>query len=227
MEGNSEGNYKHATEDDDRLLILILVASFIIISMIIIIGSTACILLCFEESIEEKEEEIQEMMSKLTEKKSKKKATASTAGSQMPGSKKPGDNRDNSYVIPVPTAPVAPNCQQNNSVAGADKQECLSNKVSDKYKTDNNPVSANGSSSGLAGNSSIAVGDRWVSSNRSSVIEGCDSKHKQQSCLNNGFRSENCLLEQLRVSDNWKHLMAVERGGQIKLNLREQLSAQL
>ena len=46
------------------------------------------------------------------QKKSKKKATASAAGSQMPGSKKPGDN---SYVIPVPTAPVAPNCQQNNS----------------------------------------------------------------------------------------------------------------
>jgi len=47
-------------------------------------------------------------------------------------------------------------------VAAADKQECLSNKVSDKYKTDNNPVSANGSSSGLAGNSSIAVGERLV-----------------------------------------------------------------
>ena len=47
-------------------------------------------------------------------------------------------------------------------VAAADKQECLSNKVSDKYKTDNNPVSANGSSSGLVGNSSIAVGERLV-----------------------------------------------------------------
>ena len=42
-----------------------------------------------------------------------------------------------------------------------------------------------------------------------------------------GYRSESCLLEQLRVSENWKHLMAVEQGGQIKLNLKEQLSAQL
>merc|ERR1712062_256051 len=38
---------------------------------------------------------------------------------------------------------------------------------------------------------------------------------------------ESCLLEQLRVSDNWRHLVNVEQGGQIKLNLREQVSAKL
>ena len=43
----------------------------------------------------------------------------------------------------------------------------------------------------------------------------------------NGFQSESCLLEQLRVSDNWRHLMAVEQSGQVKLNLKEQFSARL
>ena len=43
-----------------------------------------------------------------------------------------------------------------------------------------------------------------------------------------GNSTENsCLLEQLRVSQNWRHLVNVEQGGQIKLNLREQLSAKL
>ena len=43
----------------------------------------------------------------------------------------------------------------------------------------------------------------------------------------NSTESSACLLEQLRVSQNWRHLVNVEQGGQIKLNLREQLSAKL
>ena len=48
-----------------------------------------------------------------------------------------------------------------------------------------------------------------------------------QKSLMNGFQSESCLLEQLRISENWRHLMAVERSGQVKLNLKEQFSARL
>ena len=43
----------------------------------------------------------------------------------------------------------------------------------------------------------------------------------------NNAGPENCLLEQLRVSQNWRHLVNVEQSGQIKLNLREQVSARL
>ena len=38
-----------------------------------------------------------------------------------------------------------------------------------------------------------------------------------QKSLMNGFQSESCLLEQLRISENWRHLMAVEQSGQVIL----------
>ena len=46
--------------------------------------------------------------------------------------------------------------------------------------------------------------------------------------LQAGSGSASCLLEQLRVSDTWRHLATVEQStGQVRLSLREQLSAKL
>lgn len=198
MEGNGdERSYKQTQEEDDRLLILILVASFIIISMIIIIGSTACILLCFEESIEEKEEELQEIMAKLTEKKKKGQKRSSESGQSV---------KMNYVMKPPDTVHHTPQHQETVNRRKVETNFDNDSRLSVSVMQENNSRHNN--------NSPI----------RSPPPGGHQSLHKPS---HNGFKSEGCLLEQLRVSENWKHLMAVEQGGQVKLNLREQLSAQL
>ena len=67
------------------------------------------------------------------------------------------------------------------------------------------------------------------------IVSGPSDVSQVTTSFNNGVAgaghqpgtTDNCLLEQLRVNHNWKHLVNVEQGGQIKLNLREQLSARL
>ena len=47
------------------------------------------------------------------------------------------------------------------------------------------------------------------------VQERCPGAGGNKTNKINGFKSESCLLEQLRVSENWRHLMAVEQAGNI------------
>ena len=101
------------------------------------------------------------------------------------------------------------------------QQKPINKKVADNLETDNELVSV----------SVLASHDNNYNqkSDNDLIIQHTTTATKvnNKSSLNNGFKSESCLLEQLRVADNWRHLMAVEQGGQVKLNLREQISAKL
>lgn len=222
MEGNSERNYKYTTEEDDRLFILILVASFIIISMIIIIGSTACILLCFEESIEEKEEELQGKLMKLTEKKKKPKSPPAPAPSCSTSKKPPG-----SVIINNP--------MQTRLIRSSDTLHRIEHQISHKDEEEDLLTAEMRAVSVIRGDNNNDTeghelrrsGGQERCSRAPGVQERCPGAGGNKTNKINGFKSESCLLEQLRVSENWRHLMAVEQGGQVKLNLKEQLSAKL
>ena len=67
--------------------------------------------------------------------------------------------------------------------------------------------------------------DKKIVERHSKILE--DPQKYSQNSVMNGFQSESCLMEQLRVSESWRHLMAVEQSGQVKLNLKEQLSVRL
>ena len=100
------------------------------------------------------------------------------------------------------------------------QQKPINKKVADNLETDNELVSV----------SVLESHDNnydQKSDNNLIIQHTARATVNNKSSLNNGFKSESCLLEQLRVSDNWRHLMAVEQGGQVKLNLREQISAKL
>ena len=105
-------------------------------------------------------------------------------------------------------------------VFSQNQQNPINKKVADNLETDNELVSVSVLESHDNNYSQKSDNDLIIQHKTAATVNN-------KSSLNNGFKSESCLLEQLRVSDNWRHLMAVEQGGQVKLNLREQISAKL